>query len=165
VVVGDDVVVRATPVDRGDQWWENDGPAYRVYFWTGESRCDEWELTEADVDEVLACADAQAGGRTMSVWVVHRDDDGVGLIRFGGCGSDGRARGLAELGRAATSLRCLRLVRCSFRSGLCEPIAGGAGLDDLSGEGEAVDDGGAEPRVDKGLRPTGERLVTGDRDG
>jgi hypothetical protein len=84
VVVGDDVVVRVTQIDPRDQSWENDGPAYRVYFWTGESRCDEWELTEADVDEVLAWADAQAGGRTMSIWVVHRDDDGVGLIRLAG---------------------------------------------------------------------------------
>jgi hypothetical protein len=41
-------------------------------------------LTEADVDEVLAWAGRRAGGRTMSVWVVHRDADGAGLIRLAG---------------------------------------------------------------------------------
>ena len=46
-----------------------------------------------------------------------------------------------------------------------EPVAGGAGLDDLAVEGESVDDGGAEPRVGEGLGPAGERLVGGDRDG
>jgi len=37
-------------------------------------------LTETDVDEVLAWADRRAGSRTMSVWVVHRNAGGVGLI-------------------------------------------------------------------------------------
>jgi hypothetical protein len=90
--VGHDLVVRATPIDPRDQRRESDSPAYRVYFWqsvgSGEGsgwQSEEWELTEADVDEVLAWADAQAGGRTMSVWVVvHRDAGGVGLIRLAG---------------------------------------------------------------------------------
>jgi len=49
-------------------------PAYRVYFWqsagSGEGpgwQSDEWELTEADIYEVLAWADARAVGRTMSI--------------------------------------------------------------------------------------------------
>jgi hypothetical protein len=45
-----------------------------------------------------------------------------------------------------------------------ESVAGGAGLDDLTGEGEAVDDGGAEPPVGEGLGPAGERLVASDGD-
>ncbi len=83
--------MRVMPIDPRDQRWESDRPAYRVYFWRslgpGELsgwESDEWELTETDVDEVLAWADAHAGGRTMSLWVVHRDADGVGLIRLAG---------------------------------------------------------------------------------
>src|SRR5689334_21352421 len=86
-----DLVVRAMPVDPRDERWASHSPAYRVYFWQpvgpGEQsawRSDEWELTEADVDEVLAWADAHADGRAMSAWVVHRDADGVGLIRLAG---------------------------------------------------------------------------------
>jgi hypothetical protein len=45
-----------------------------------------------------------------------------------------------------------------------ESVAGGAGFDDLTGEGEAVDDGGAEPRVGEGPGPAGERLVASDGD-
>jgi hypothetical protein len=45
-----------------------------------------------------------------------------------------------------------------------QPVAGGAGLDGLPGEGEPVDDGCAQPRVGEGLGLAGERLVGGDRD-
>lgn len=40
----------------------------------------------------------------------------------------------------------------------------GEGQDDVPAEGEAVHDGGAEPRVGERLRPATERLVGGDRD-
>jgi hypothetical protein len=91
VDVGHDVVVRAMPIDPRDQRWQSDSPAYRVFFWqslgSGESsgwRSEEWELTEADIDEVLAWAGSHAAGRTVSIWVVHRDADGVGHIRLAG---------------------------------------------------------------------------------
>lgn len=45
-----------------------------------------------------------------------------------------------------------------------EPVAGGSGFDDLAGEGESVNDGGAESWVGEGRGPAGERLVGGDRD-
>jgi hypothetical protein len=44
-----------------------------------------------------------------------------------------------------------------------EPVAGGADLDDLPGEGEPVDDGGAELRVGEGLGPGRELLVARNR--
>jgi len=31
--LGDDLVVRAMPIDPRDQRWESDSPAYRVCFW------------------------------------------------------------------------------------------------------------------------------------
>lgn len=40
----------------------------------------------------------------------------------------------------------------------------GAGFDDLAGEGEAVDDRGAESGVGEGFCPGRERFVGGDRD-
>ena len=83
--------MRAISIDPRDQRWQNDSPAYRVYFWQSAGgsespgwQSDEWELTEADIDEVLAWAGSHAAGRTMSIWVVHRDADGLGLIRLAG---------------------------------------------------------------------------------
>ena len=83
-VLRDDVLMRAVGVDPRDQRWEDNGPAYRVYFWKADAHCEEWQLTEADIDEVLAWADANADGRCMSVWVVQGDTEGVSLIRLAG---------------------------------------------------------------------------------
>ena len=73
----------ARPVDPRDQTSEIDDPAYRVYFWAG-SACDEWELTEADLDEVLAWVAQNSRGRTHSLWVVRRHGPGRELIRLRG---------------------------------------------------------------------------------
>ena len=75
--------MRARPVDPRDQTSEIDDPAYRVYFWAGFA-CEEWELTEADLDEVLTWVDQIANGRTHSLWVVRRKHTGVQLIRLRG---------------------------------------------------------------------------------
>lgn len=45
-----------------------------------------------------------------------------------------------------------------------EPVAGGAGLDDVGVVGDAVDDGGGEAWVCEGFGPFAERRVRGDRD-
>ena len=45
-----------------------------------------------------------------------------------------------------------------------ESVGVGAGFDDLAGEGEAVDDRGAQARVGEGLVPGGEGFVGGDGD-
>jgi hypothetical protein len=45
-----------------------------------------------------------------------------------------------------------------------EPVAGGAGLDDVGLVGDAVDDGGGESWVDEGLGPFAERGVGGNGD-
>jgi len=50
-------------------------------------------------------------------------------------------------------------------AGVGESVAAGPGLDDVPAEGEAVDDGGAEPGVGEGLGPVAEAVVAGDRDG
>jgi hypothetical protein len=53
-------------------------PEYRVSFWQGP-HVEEWEtVTEADVDEVLAWATAEADGRPYSVWArsIHPGVDG-----------------------------------------------------------------------------------------
>lgn len=76
--------MRARPVDPQDQITEVDDPAYRVYFWTGCSVCDEWELTDADLDEVLAWVRQNANGRTHSLWVVLYREPEVELVRLRG---------------------------------------------------------------------------------
>jgi hypothetical protein len=73
-------------VDPRDTRWERYAPAYRVYFWDGGSS-DEYEITDADVPEVLAWAETQAQrtNRTYVLWLRHEDrHDGPGLIRLAG---------------------------------------------------------------------------------
>lgn len=76
--------VRVTSIDPRDQLWEDDAPAFRVHFWHDDSTSDEYELTEADIDEVLAWAHEHSRGRTITVWLVQREESGVGLIRLAG---------------------------------------------------------------------------------
>jgi hypothetical protein len=45
-----------------------------------------------------------------------------------------------------------------------EPVADGAGLDDVGAVGDAVDDGGGKAWVGEGLGPLAERGVRGDSD-
>jgi hypothetical protein len=78
--------VKVSGVDPRDAFWEQDAPAYRVYFWDSHTSF-EYEVTEADVPEVLAWAEVEARrtGRTYVAWV--RSDsspNGVGLIRLAG---------------------------------------------------------------------------------
>ena len=74
----------ASPIDPRDQTSEVYDPAYRAYFWDSPGACDEWELTEADLDEVLAWVQANSNGRPHSLWVVVRSDQRVEPIRLRG---------------------------------------------------------------------------------
>ena len=76
--------VNVDPVDPRDQAEEVDEPRYRVYFWQGIDS-DEYEITGADVHEVLDFADRQAAGRTYSLWVcLPARNNGVNLVRLAG---------------------------------------------------------------------------------
>lgn len=92
------MTVTARPVDPRDQWWEVDHPAYRVYFFVQPDpgppsgwASDEWEITGADVDEVLTWARENADGRRFIVYVRVDHGDGLGLVRL--LGSDPNAVG------------------------------------------------------------------------
>lgn len=74
----------AGQVDPRDQTLEVSAPCYRVYFWAVASTSDEWELTEADLDEVLVWIGQNANGRTHSLWIVLHRDDEVELVRLRG---------------------------------------------------------------------------------
>jgi hypothetical protein len=76
--------VLASPIDPRDQTSEVDDPAYRAYFWDNPGACDEWELREADIDEILDWFRANSKGRPHSLWVVVRSDQVVQLIRLRG---------------------------------------------------------------------------------
>lgn len=72
-------------IDPRDAEWEVDSPAYRVYvFAEGGRYSDEYQLTDADADEVLAWAMKQAGDREFIVYVVHNEAGSLGLIRLSG---------------------------------------------------------------------------------
>ena len=76
--------MRARRVDPRDQTLEMNDPRYRVYFWTESSACEEWELTETDLDEVLIWLSQHADGRTHSLWVALQRDAEVELVRSRG---------------------------------------------------------------------------------
>lgn len=79
------VIVDVAPVDPRDQSWEVDEPAYRVYFASRSGAVtDEYELTGADVSEVLAWAEENRGSRTYILYVCVRSPNGLGLIRLEG---------------------------------------------------------------------------------
>ncbi|HEX9968552.1 MAG TPA: hypothetical protein VGB03_00310 [Acidimicrobiales bacterium] len=81
--------MHVVPTDPRDTTWEIDFPAYRVYFRVpGGGPWDEYEVRDADVDEVLAWAAGEAGGREYCVYVVVPDPGGKpGMIRLRGATS------------------------------------------------------------------------------
>jgi hypothetical protein len=78
--------VKAIPVDLRDQVEEVDEPFYRVYVWGRDGTSHEFEITGADIHEVLAWADRNVKGRTYPLWVAvpGRPDQGVSLVRLAG---------------------------------------------------------------------------------
>jgi hypothetical protein len=76
-------------VDPRDQTLQVADPAYRVYFWTeGGSVKEEWELSGADLDEVLEWIPSHSRGRSYSLWAVTRRPGEVCLIRLQGMDLD-----------------------------------------------------------------------------
>jgi hypothetical protein len=89
--------VKATYLEREDLiHWMTDTPTYRVDFWrpispadpargiaTGYKQ-DSYYVTDADVDEVIAWADSEAGGREVVIYLSTRANDEPGLIRLVG---------------------------------------------------------------------------------
>ncbi|MBB5102562.1 hypothetical protein [Streptomyces spectabilis] len=78
-------------VDPRDTTWEQDDATYRVYFWDRSSTAsDEYEVTGADVEEVLAWARAKAAetGSAYTLYVRVTDDGRPGLVRLGGVTGD-----------------------------------------------------------------------------
>ncbi|GHD43734.1 hypothetical protein D9V29_13940 [Mycetocola manganoxydans] len=81
--------MRAELIDPRDQTTQVDDPTYRVYFWAeGGGAKEEWELFDADLDEVLEWIPAHALGRPHSLWAVTRSTEGVCLIRLRGIDLD-----------------------------------------------------------------------------
>jgi len=76
-------------VDPRDQRWEVDAPHYRVYFHDVSGASEEYELSRADVAEVLAWAEAMRGTRTYVLYACVRGD-GLGLVRLAGADPNSR---------------------------------------------------------------------------
>ncbi len=78
------------PVDPRDITSEDTSPAYRVYFWRpldapGAFESTEFELTDADAEEVIAWARTTARiEQTYTVYAVVHRPDGRGLVRLAG---------------------------------------------------------------------------------
>ena len=98
--------MKTTQLEREDLIrWMNVAPTYRVDFWrpispadpasglaTGYKQ-DSYCVTDADVDEVIAWADSEAGGREVVIYLsTKRANDEPGLIRL--LGTDPTSRKL-----------------------------------------------------------------------
>lgn len=70
-------------VDPRDQTWEVDQPRYRVHFHEANGTSDEYEVAGADVDQVIAWAEAHRRERTYVLYVCV-PADGLGLVRLAG---------------------------------------------------------------------------------
>ncbi|WP_328386947.1 hypothetical protein OHS81_25325 [Streptomyces sp. NBC_00400] len=78
-------------VDPQDVTWEQDGATYRAYFWDRSARAsDEYEVTGADVEDVLAWARAKAEetGSAYTLYVRVTDEGRPGLVRLSGVAGD-----------------------------------------------------------------------------
>jgi CspA family cold shock protein len=71
-------------VDPCDQRWEVDRPTYRFALWSANGAVSWHQLDGLYVGEVLAWAAERALGGQAVVYVVHRDHNGLGLIRLAG---------------------------------------------------------------------------------
>lgn len=76
--------MKMSPVDPRDQTWELDRPVYRVYFHDTAGTSEEFEVTGADADEVLAWAEAGRGRGTFVLYACVPGDPGLGLVRLAG---------------------------------------------------------------------------------
>jgi hypothetical protein len=89
--------MRVTP-GYDEESWQQDHPAYRVLFWTKPHQpappgvplarmgwvCDEYTVTDADVEDVLAWARATATGNPFTLFVEVRNEREVGLLGLQG---------------------------------------------------------------------------------
>jgi hypothetical protein len=76
-------VVDVIGVDPRDETWGVDQPAYRVYFHDERGASDEYEVRGADVEAVIAWAEAHRDRRTYVLYACA-PLDGVGLLRLAG---------------------------------------------------------------------------------
>ncbi|MEU7428951.1 hypothetical protein [Streptomyces sp. NPDC040750] len=74
-------------VDPRDTTWEQDHAVYRVYFWdTASNHSHEYQVSDADIDEVLTWVrrEADSRGWSYTVYVEVSDGGQPGLVRI--CG-------------------------------------------------------------------------------
>ena len=90
--------MKVREVDPRDITWELDDPVFRVYFWKMYARapepatpdaweCMEYEVSEADVKEVIRWADEytdREGSDRYTFYLRVDDADGPGMVRLFG---------------------------------------------------------------------------------
>jgi hypothetical protein len=79
-------------VDPRDQVEGIIAPSYRVYFWSrldaDALHSDEYQLSGADVHEVISWAERNACGRTYALFISIPARAGVNLVRLAGWDAD-----------------------------------------------------------------------------
>lgn len=79
-------------VDPRDRTWELEQPQYRVYFHDDGGRSDEYELSGADIAEVMTWAESQRAGRSYVLYACV-PQEGLGLVRLAGTDPNETKRG------------------------------------------------------------------------
>lgn len=80
--------MHARHVDPRDQTSEDLAPAYRVFFWDEAGASSEFELTNTDLDEVLAWIEEFSSGRSHSLWITARLEGHTHVARLRGIDPD-----------------------------------------------------------------------------
>ena len=74
----------ANRVDPRDERWEDRHPVFRVHFWKDNGESDEFEVRDADVNEVLRWAEEKRLGRTFALYLRRDETNGPGLVLLAG---------------------------------------------------------------------------------
>lgn len=73
--------METSTVDPRDQLWQLEHPKYRVYFHDANGSSEEYEISGADVDQVLSWAQLKKGDRTFVLYACV-PLEGLGLVRL-----------------------------------------------------------------------------------
>jgi hypothetical protein len=87
--------VEVVSVDPRDQTWELGEPSCRVYFHDIDGASDEYQLSGADIEEVLVWAGVQRRTRTYVLYV-RVPHGSLGLIRLAGAHPNDPTRRLSR---------------------------------------------------------------------
>ncbi|QGN32620.1 hypothetical protein [Microlunatus sp. Gsoil 973] len=77
--------LHVTPADPRDIEWEDSHPVFRVYFWDAQRVSDEYEITGANLTDLLEWTTANAAGRGWQIWLRLIENGRTGAVKLQEC--------------------------------------------------------------------------------